>query len=219
MNAVDRLRRDHQILRAKLDVLESALHMGPETWFVLREVCFTLGRQLGDHIKREEDLVMACRKTMNPRVLAEVSVEHHDEPEHLRTINQMFIEEREHSLERVKVALQGVIDGLRRHMAEEEAELFPILERELATRAPAPPAIAPEKMLDERMTVNRIVQEFPRTRPVFERLFINVPYEGCTCVDEVAWRHGMEAQDLLKMLEQTVASCECAQSHASAERE
>jgi len=30
MNAIERLRRDHVILRAKLDVLESALRMGPE---------------------------------------------------------------------------------------------------------------------------------------------------------------------------------------------
>ena len=64
MNTVGRLRRDHAILRAKLDVLEAALRMGPEVWYVLREVCFTLARQLRDHIKREEELVAGCRQTM-----------------------------------------------------------------------------------------------------------------------------------------------------------
>ena len=78
MNAIDRLRRDHTILRSKLDILETALTMGPDVWFVLRETCFTLGRQLRDHIRREEELVAACRKMMNPKVLAEIVVEHHD---------------------------------------------------------------------------------------------------------------------------------------------
>ena len=54
---------------------------------------------------------------------------------------------------------------------------------------------------DETMTVNRVVQEFPAARPVFERLFINIPVEGCTCLDAVAWRHGLESRELLEQLE------------------
>ncbi len=210
MTAVDRLRRDHKILRVKLDVLESALGMGSETWYVLREVCFTLARQLRDHIKREEDLVAACRKAMNPKVLAKVVVEHHDEPAHLKTINRLFVSETGHSLERIKPALGDVIEGLRRHMAEEEAELFPILDRVIAEHLPAAPAEpSSADRLDEEMTVNRIVQLFPGTQRVFERFFINVPLEGCACLDEVAWRHGMDARELLDCLEETIAACRC----------
>ena len=210
MNAIERLRRDHAILRAKLDVLESALGMGSESWFVLREVCFTLARQLRDHIKREEALVAAARRGLNPKVLAEVVVEHRDEPRHLRTINRLFVSQPTQSLDRIKPALMDVIHGLRRHMAEEEAELFPILERILAEREPVDVAASTREMqLDESMTVNRIVQEFPSTRSIFERLFINVPIEGCTCLDEVAWRHGMDARDLLKMLEGAMHPCAC----------
>ena len=91
MNAIERLKRDHAILRSKLDVLEAGLRMGPKTWYVLREVCFTLSRQLRNHRQRERDLVMACRKAMKPHGLAEVAVEHRDEPEHLRTINRLFV--------------------------------------------------------------------------------------------------------------------------------
>ena len=205
MKAVERLTRDHQLLRAKLDVLESALKMGSETWFVLREVCFTLGRQLRDHIKREEALVTACRKAMNPKVLAEVSVEHHDEPEHLRTINQLFMQESGHDLERIKPSLTQIIAGLRRHMAQEEAALFPILERELTGHVcvPEAPSAGP---LDERMTVNRVLHEHPDAQAAFERLFINVPLEGCSCLDEVAWRHGMDSRELLEQLEQTIVA-------------
>ncbi len=208
MRAVERLRRDHGILRSKLDVLEAALRMGPETWFVLREVCFTLSGQLRDHIKREEGLVAACRRAMNPKVLAEVVVEHHDEPTHLRTINRLFLSERGHTLERIRPALQEVIDGLRRHMSEEEADLFPILERVLTEHEPVAPVEfreTPHAHVDETMTVNRIIQAFPGPQPVFERLFINVPMEGCACLDEVAWRHGMESQELLAKLEAVMA--------------
>ena len=69
---------------------------------------------------------------------------------------------------------------------------------------------------DETMTVNRVVQEFPGTRPVFERLFISVPMEGCTCLDEVAWRHGLEAEELLEALETAVQSCACAKGERHA---
>ena len=235
MRAIERLRRDHAILRSKLDVLEAALQMGPETWFVLREVCFTLSRQLRDHIKREEELVAACRKAMipppaaspeatlgrtaerrrsaaaaagggmNPNVLAEVAVEHHDEPTHLRTINRLFLSESGHTLDRIRPALHEVIHGLRRHMTEEETALFPILERVLAEQEVTEPVETPRALVVETMTVNRVIQAFPGTRPVFERLFVNVPIEGCSCLDEVAWRHGLDSRELLAKLEDVMA--------------
>ena len=97
----------------------------------------------------------------------------------------------------------------RLNMDEEERELFPILERALAdTEAPTSSA-EPGGPLNETMTVNRIVHQFPGTRPVFERLFINVPMEGCSCLDEVAWRHGMDSRELVHRLEEAVETCQC----------
>ena len=156
----------------------------------------------------------ACRKAMNPKVLAEVVVEHHDEPAHLRTINRLFLSERDHTLERIRPALQEVIDGLRRHMSAEEVELFPILERVLSEHEVAEPVELPDARVDETMTVNRVLQTFPGTRPVFERLFVNVPIEGCSCLDEVAWRHGMESRELLAKLEDVLAHGEHAEEAA-----
>lgn len=215
MRAIDRLRRDHTILRSKLNVLESALGMGSETWFVLREVCFTLSRQLRDHIKREEALVAACRQAMDPAMLAAVTVEHHDEPEHLRTINRLFVQESSHTLEHIQPALTAAIQGLRHHMDEEEAGLFPVLEHVLAARAAAAEtAPQPPHLLDETMTVNGVVQAYPSTRRVFEQLFVNIPAEGCTCLDETAWRHGMEAWDLIGQLKEVITACPCRESKA-----
>lgn len=207
MNAVKRLKRDHQLLRAKLDVLESALRIGPEAWFVLREVCFTLSRQLQNHIRREEALFEAGRGVVGAEQLSRITTEHQEEPRQLRALNRLFVEETGHSLEHLRPALTTVIATLRRHMAEEEAELFPALEpvaEALAVPEPAEPLEA--SRLTEVMTVNRIVQEFPHARQVLERFFINIPLEGCSCLDEVAWRHGMESRELLDALEAVIHS-------------
>ncbi len=198
MDPIERLKRDHTLLRAKLNVLEAALRMGPETWFVLREVCFTLSRQLQHHIRREEDLIASGRNALDPQMLGRIALEHRDEPGHLRTLNRLFGSEATQSLESVRPVLTQIIQGLRRHMAEEEQVLFPQFARVLAgpTTLPA----MPEAPLPEDMTVNRVIQQFPQSRMVFERLFISVPIEGCNCLDEVAWRHGMEVQELLRQL-------------------
>ena len=58
--------------------------------------------------------------------------------------------------------------------------------------------------LSETMTVNRVLHAFPKTQRVFNRLFINVPLEGCTCLDEVAWRHGLDSRELLTSLEEAI---------------
>lgn len=206
MRAIERLKRDHHILRSKLDVLEGALKMGPSAWFVLREVCFTLARQLRDHMRREEELVMACRRAMTPNVLAEIAVAHKDEPEHWKALTRMFLEEKEQRLDRIGPVLRQTIDGLRRHMTEEERGLFPIFERMLADQ---PAALAVPGALDETMTVNRVLHEFPATAPVFHRLWVNAPLEGYSCLDEVAWRHGMSAEELLHILQEAIGACAC----------
>jgi hemerythrin-like domain-containing protein len=207
MTPIERLLRDHQLLRAKLEVLEAALRMGPEVWFVLREVCFTLSRQLQSHIRREEALLGACRSALGAELLHDIELAHRDEPQLLRMLNRLFVEDSGHSLERIRPVLMTLITGLRRHMDEEEEELFPALERTASAQEPGAffrESETPPASLDEVMTVNYVVHAFPDTRPTFERLFINVPLEGCTCLDEVAWRHGMESQELLQSLEEAI---------------
>jgi hypothetical protein len=201
METVDRLKRDHGVLRSKLDLLEFGLGQGPQAWFMLREACFTLSKQIADHLRREEELIAACRKQLPPEVLAHVALEHEDEPEHLRTINRLFVTTEGHSLERIQPALKRLIHGMREHLADEEADLFPALERITAGREVTLPApAAGDGPLSPSMTVNRVVREFPGAQRALERLFVNVPLEGCACLDEVAWRHGMTTQELIELL-------------------
>ncbi len=210
MKAIDRLTRDHKLLRSKLDLLESTLGMGPASkWYILREICYTLSCQLQDHIQREEALVASCRQALSPEALAHSQIEHRDEPQLLRKVNHLFIEEGGRATEQVRAVLSEVIPRLRRHMDEEEVELFPMMAQILGDREePGAPEATVHAGLREEMTVNGVLNEYPRTRIVFERLFINISFEGCDCLDEVAWRHGLESKDLLTWLGDVIVATE-----------
>lgn len=204
MRAIDRLKRDHTILRAKLSLLEAALRMEPETWFVLREMSRTLSRQLGDHIRREETLMTACQSVVSRDTLERLRSEHHDEPQRLRELHQLLAEPASHSSERLRGGLTAVIRALRRHMDEEETSLFPMLEQALEQTGgeTAMTATVSSWVISEQTTVNHIRHEFPETEPVFENLFVNAAFEGYDCLDEVAWRHGMDVEELIGRLEE-----------------
>ena len=206
MSAIERLRRDHGLLRTKLSLLEGALGMGPEAWFVLRELCYTLGGQLRDHIQREDALVSHCRQALGPEILEHLAVEHHDEPQLLRAVVELFVQDGPPAWTDVKSALARFIQGLRRHLAEEEEDLFPMLEHASAPRerdSAAVQAACPVR-LHETMTPNRIVHQYPQAHAIFDDLLISLAFEGCDCLDEVAWRHGMESRELLAKLEQAI---------------
>jgi len=212
MRAIDRLKRDHTILRSKLDVLEGALRLTPpSTWFVVRELCYTLSRQLQDHIRREEELVTACRQRLSPDVRSHVRLEHDEEPQLLRTVNHLFIEEGGKAVEQIRGVLGELIPRLRRHMDEEEAELFPAIEEMLGDQEESSAQESSTAVkLHEEMTVNHILHTYPQTKLLLERLFINVPYEGYDCLDEVAWRRGMDCGQLFLLLEEAISvGCRC----------
>ncbi len=90
-------------------------------------------------------------------------------------------------------------------MTEEEHALFPRIEKALAEQASEAPK-APGSCLYESMTVNRVIHDFPKTRETLKELFVNIPIEGCHCLDEVAWRHGIGTSELLRMLEGAISS-------------
>lgn len=215
MRAIERLKRDHQILRAKLDVLESALGMGSQTWFVLREMCHTLSRQLEDHIRREERLLDAYRHALGQELQARVALEHHDEPAHLRAVNRLFLDERGQSLEQIRPVLRAMIQGLRRHMEEEERDMFPMLEQTLGEHEMPADEEPPASPLHENMTVNRVFCEYPETGRVFRQLFVNMPYEGCDCLDEVAWRHGLSSDELVARLSEAIHESASSPGHGA----
>jgi hypothetical protein len=66
------------------------------------------------------------------------------------------------------------------------------------------------------MTANRLVRESPQTRRLFDELFISLPIEGCDCLDEIAWRHGMEGHELVAKLEEVIQPQPVAEQQSAA---
>ena len=188
MNVINRLKRDHSLLRAKSTILASTLHMGEVAWFIAREVSFTYAQQLEEHARRETRLLDACH-------------DHAAEQAQLKAINRLFAEEPRCSLGRIRPLLNTFMAALQHGMGRQEVRLFPMFEDRVALddllRRQDP--LKPSE-LTETMTVQEVAHRYPKTRAVLDGLFIDRRFEGYDCLGEVAWRHGMDGQALLALL-------------------
>ncbi len=210
MNTINRLKREHQLLRSKLTLVDSALAMGSEAWFLLRELSFTLAKQLQAHHRREAQLLQVYRAALQTHPIAHVAVDHAGEQVSLTFINQGFVAQPPESLKTLRPLCAALSATLRCHMDQQEAQFFPALEEILVLQALAgrQESLAPSG-LRETMTVREITSRYPGTKSVLEGLFIDSRYEGYDCLDEVAWRHGMESRNLLARLEEELAAVPC----------
>jgi len=207
MNAVNRLKRDHGIFRSKLNVLESALHMGQDAWFVLRAECFSLAKQLERHALREEGLSASCHAVpvsgWPPTSLAD----HTMESRQLAFINRFLIEQPSRLLKRIAPTITRFVSGFRHRMDRQESIGFPVEETLVLSKANQ--LLLKEARLpwdlSETMTVGEVVTRYPAAGPALDRLFIDQRFERYDCLDEVAWHHGMESQELLAQLEEELA--------------
>jgi iron-sulfur cluster repair protein YtfE (RIC family) len=189
MSVVESLKQDHAALRAKLDLIESALGLGPEAWYALRELCYSLGLKICDHIHCEDAVLADARRVLVPEIARRISLEHQDEPRQVNRLNRLFVHEPRPAFEAIEPTLRAMIRHLRRHLEEEEAEVFPAI-----ARVPVHPT----------MTVNRVLREHPRTKAVFARWQIDPSWEGCDCLDEVAWRRCREGRTLAEQLQRAI---------------
>jgi hypothetical protein len=208
MNAVNRLKRDHTLFRSKLNVIESALHMGRNAWFVLRAECFSLARQLEGHTRREGELSASYHAVPDRGRPPTPLTDHRVERRHLAFINRFLIEQPSHLLERIQPTITLFISGFRRRMNRQELTGFPMVEETLVLSQVNQLLLQGERPLwdlGETMTVAEVVTRYPAAGVVLERLFIDQRFERHDCLDEVAWRHGMESRELLAHLEEGLA--------------
>jgi hypothetical protein len=211
MTALERVQRDHALFRVKLATLESALQFGEEARFVIRELCFTLSRQLASHVRRESQLASLCTRALwrfGSGDLGRLALEHHEEWQWLRLINRSVSHAAPGRFEELQATLTGVIPMWRSRMAEQEAQLFPLLTQTLGGTLSVDAEVAggvPVRLV-ESMTGREVVRRYPKARAVFERLFIDIDHEGYYGLDEIAWRHGFGSRQLLAQLEDTIAS-------------
>lgn len=195
MDARRRLKRDHEILRSKLNVLESALRMWPESWFIAREMSFTITRLLGGHIEREEQTTSTHLRSAGCFHKAG----HNDALQQLQAINGLFANGADNASAQLPSALRRVITTLRRQLFRQDQRLLRLLKEEpigFYTGQESPSI----NSLIEEMTVNQVMRIYPATRRVFDALFISSAFEGYECLDEVAWKHGMETFELIAPL-------------------
>ena len=191
MPSVQELEHDHALLRKKLDLLEALLPVAPEARFILRELCFSLHRLLQEHLQRESPL------------LAFHSCTHAAAQQLLRAVNELLLLGMRASMPTVVVRLSHGIDQLRAQMDEQERVVFPELGlpdgAEASSNAP---------LIFSTMSVNEIIQRYPRTAPLFTQFHINRIREGYESVDELAWRHGMDVGQVIDRLRQAAFSGE-----------
>lgn len=132
MNALNRLKAEHRRLLSMMAALESALAMGASAWFVLRQVCFSVSKQLDEHVKGEEQLFAVCDRVLR-HVDAEDDLElpaaHQDASEQLQHITRFLWTGAETSIEDVRPRLTRVLATVRYQMHEQETRVFPLLER------------------------------------------------------------------------------------------
>ena len=129
--AVDSLRNDHEEFRILLTQLDALIEHGEAARRAIHELSVVLASQLRSHIRREGRLAVLCSRllgTWNAETLARFSVDHHVDQEYLRVVSRCAAKTAQCSIAGLTPALNGLRTSLREHMAQQDAELFPLLE-------------------------------------------------------------------------------------------
>ena len=129
MGVTELLRSDHEQLRKQLDSLEGAMRVAPEAQFALRGLCFSLSRMLGEHTKREEDVLAPYRDRIQTLINNRFSQDRADQRGVLKGINLLLLDGLKAPVGRVVTRLARLVDELREHMNELEREVFPLVNR------------------------------------------------------------------------------------------
>ncbi|MBI4341514.1 MAG: hypothetical protein HY598_04450 [Candidatus Omnitrophica bacterium] len=197
MDSVSCLRADHELLRKKTLLLESALQIGPEARLMLREMSDSLTRLLETHGRREAPLL---QRYGQERAGTPLHVPDHAVERMLfRAVNRLLVGPLRAPVPIIILRLSQAVEQLRVQMDRQERLVFPVFDD-----APAPGETGAVP-LDGAMSVNEVLHRYPRARRVFDELSINRLDEGADSVDEVAWRHGMEATEVLQRLRSALA--------------
>lgn len=193
------LKKDHEILRRKLDFLETAMQVAPQSAFVLRDMCHSLTKMLDAHIHREEEALAPHTNRIRALLRYHAGQDHADQQTVLRDINTMLLAGIKMPTSTVVNRLSHLIQELREHMADEEEHLFPAVDSAEQEQPKTGEALQP--MITEQMSANAVMKAFPATRAVFEKHGIRCGCEGCECLDELAWRRGLDAKAFVEELQ------------------
>ena len=201
MDVLGLLRADHALLRTKLRFLESSLAAAPQARLALLGKCGSVLRLLNRHMERERAVVQLYYARVPAARYLTPMVEHSGEHDLLRAVEGLLQTGMRVSASLVVLRLSQAIDQLEEQMTRQEETVFASLEGaedELARDTP------PE--IEGSMSINAILKRYPQTEPIFRELAVNRLHEGYESVDEVAWRHGMDAGRFLQRLRERAIS-------------
>lgn len=203
MTRQERLQRDHQLLRAKLANVTTALNFAPDAWALIREESFGLSRWL--HFHHERELAVSRLVCHSPAAEPDSVVwfGHEAQLQMLRLIIRGFLLcEPDASYPSVCKALLAVAEGLRDECELQERHLFPMALQDDA-QADSGDAVA-SAAASEDMTVNRVLELYPETAPLFNQYGLDMAMEGSSGLDLFAWQRGMTGAELCRQLNQVI---------------
>ena len=204
---IHEIRQDHASLRKRLALVRSALQVAPETRFVVREMVFSLQRQLAEHIERETGALQLYSQRLPARAGTDAPAPNHGDVLLLmRDAGELLLGGMRASLPAIVGRLSEAVQRLGAQMEQQEQTVFAFLEHAELRSPGLPLSRFADPIISSTMSVNEILQRYPQTVSLFDRLHINRLHEGYESVDEVAWHHGLDVAQLLEQLRQAVAS-------------
>ncbi len=132
MDLTQELLHDHQVLRAKLDLLEQGLPHPHATPGTLLNLIRTIARRLQQHTEREHaaiEILSSARHGQASPLTGYLLHDHRDQDQTLTILEELLAKGRACEVDRVAAYAMHLIDSLREHMADEEERFFPFLEQ------------------------------------------------------------------------------------------
>ena len=132
MSTREDLSHDHQILRAKLDLLEQWLPHTHATPCTLLNLIRAIARRLQQHTEREHaaiELLSSAGHGQASPPISHLLHDHRDQDETLTILEEFLAKGRACEVDQILAYGAHLIDSLREHMADEEASLFPIVDK------------------------------------------------------------------------------------------
>jgi hemerythrin-like domain-containing protein len=132
MSVREELLHDHQVLRAKLDLLEQWLPHAHAAPFTLLNLVRTIARRLHQHTERERavmERLSSARHGQASPPTDRLLHDHRDQDETLTILEELLAKGRACEADHVITYATHLIDSLREHMADEEERFFPLLEQ------------------------------------------------------------------------------------------
>lgn len=207
--AVEQLIREHRHFRAKFAALNAADYFWPESKWVIRELGFSLLRQLENHSQREMRLATDCYLALGragSSELQRLAIDHSTECRTLRHVNQALVRPTHKAPQYTSQLIQQFLDQCNRQIDRQEHQFFPLLECVLGLKpSGAHRETGLQSKLNGAMTGSAVVEHFPQARGVFDRLRVDIGLEGYYSIQEIALRRGLRSRELLEELEQVIA--------------